>query len=365
MREHNVGVRSPSSDSSAMNCAIKVSVIIPVFNGAATIAATLESVFAQRFDGRVEVIVVNDGSTDETRAVLQRFCGRIAVIDQNNRGVAAARNAGIRAAAGEYVAPLDADDTWTDQVLAKTVPLLDENPSCAAVFGDAMLVDGAGEMIAPHYVDPGCDHSPTLDEMLARPWPILNGAIVFRREALLETGGFPEEFTASDYGGEDAFAFLLIRERGEIVFVPETLLRYRRTDFVGRITKRAGMRPLDLKSRREISDPERFFAGHRVLARLLYARYGARGRKLAHDSIDRTARELVSLGMVAMHQGDRDFARRCYLCSIRYRPAELKTYFRLAWAALPATVARSLSPMLSPRILRGLAGPPWLEERAQ
>jgi hypothetical protein len=83
---------------------------------------------------------------------------------------------------------------------------------------------------------------------------------------------------------------------------------------------------------------------------------------LADDSIDRTARELVSLGMVAMHEGDRDFAQRCYLGSIRNRPAEVKTYFRLAWAVLPAAVTRALSPILSPRIRRGLAGPPLLDE---
>jgi glycosyltransferase involved in cell wall biosynthesis len=91
---------------------MKVSVVIPVYNGEGTIAEALDSVFAQRFQDSFEVIVVNDGSTDGTRALLGKYGDRIRVIDQENAGIAAARNAAIRAAAGEYIALLDADDTW-------------------------------------------------------------------------------------------------------------------------------------------------------------------------------------------------------------------------------------------------------------
>jgi len=107
---------------------LKVSVVIPTYNDEGTIAETLASVFAQRFDGRYEVIVVNDGSTDGTRSVLERFGDRIRVIDQRNAGAAAARNVGIAAAAGEFIALLDGDDTWTEEALAKTVPVLDQIP---------------------------------------------------------------------------------------------------------------------------------------------------------------------------------------------------------------------------------------------
>jgi glycosyltransferase involved in cell wall biosynthesis len=348
-----------------MSSPIRVSVVIPVFNAEATIAETLQSVFAQRFEGKVEVIVVNDGSTDGTRAVLEKFGDRICVIDQDNRGCAAARNTGIRAAVGEYIAPLDADDTWAREMLAKTVPVLDKNPECVAVFADGMLVDGTGRIVAPNYVEPGCDHSPTFDEMLSRPWPILVGSIVIRREALLATGGFPEEFGARDYGGEDSFAYILLRERGEIIFVPEILMRYRRTNFTDRVTKRFAAMKLDQESYGGVADPEQYFTGHLILARLMREQFGARGRKLAEASIDKMGRELVSLGMLSMHEGYRKFARRCYLSAIRNRPAVLKTYFRLAWAVLPAGVARVLSPMFSPRLRRGLTGPPFLEERPQ
>jgi hypothetical protein len=71
------------------------------------------------------------------------------------------------------------------------------------------------------------------------------------------------------------------------------------------------------------------------------------------------------LGMVAMHQGDRGYARRCYRASLRHRPLLLKTYLRLGWALLPAKVALTLSAMLSPGMRRSLSGPPVLEEWPQ
>jgi glycosyltransferase involved in cell wall biosynthesis len=337
---------------------MKVSVVIPTYNNEATIAAALESVFAQQFDDCFEVIVVNDGSTDGTRAELTKFEDRIAVIDQPNRGVAAARNTAINAARGEFIALLDGDDTWTEDKLVRTVPVLENNPSCVAVFSDGIVVDGSAQVVAPYYVAAGYDHSPTLDEMLGWPWPILVSAIVIRRDTLLATGGFSEEFGAGCYCGEDVFAFLLIRERGEIIFVPEKLARYRRLRFEQRLAK--VLHPLDGngKSGGAPADSEQYFRGNRIWAQLMLERFGARGRKLADVAIDTTARELEMLGMTMMHEGDPRRARQFYRASLRYRPLMLKTYFRLGWAMLPAKVGQRLSAMLAPRLRQSLAGPP-------
>ena len=339
---------------------MKVSVVIPTHNDEATIAETLESVFAQRFDGGFEVIVVNDGSTDGTRAVLEKFGERIRVIDQENAGVAAARNAGIAAAAGEYIALLDADDLWTEEMLAKTVPVLDKNPTSVAVFSDGIEMDGVGRIVKPNYADPGRDYAPTLDEMLGGvPWPILVGSIVIRRETLVAIGGFPREFNAEHWGGEDTFIYLLVRERGEFTYVPEVLVRHRLREFRAHYANRLRSRRFEVDSAEEFGDFERRFGGHAVLARLAREHFGARGRKIAEWAIDRNANELASVGLMAMHDGNPGFARRCYRASIRYRPLRLKTYFRLGWAMLPAEVSRWLSPMLAPRLRRSLAGPPF------
>jgi glycosyltransferase involved in cell wall biosynthesis len=347
---------------------MKLSVVIPTYNDESTIAETLESVFAQRFDDRFEVIVVNDGSTDGTRAVLEKFGERIRMIDQENAGVAAARNAGIRAATGEYVALLDADDTWIEGMLAKTVPVLDKSPACVAVFTDGMEVDGAGRVIKPSYVEPECDHAPTLDEMLGgRPWPILVASIIIRRETLVAIGGFPDEFNAEHWGGEDTFIYLLVRERGEFVYVPEVLARHRLRQPHAHFATRLSNRRLEIDSAQAFREFEGRFGGHAVLARLALEHFGARGRKIARWAIDRIANELVTVGLMAMHDGNPELARRCYRASIRYRPLMFKTYLRLGWATLPVKISQAISPMLAPEMRRSLSGPPFsiAQDRAQ
>lgn len=343
---------------------MKVSVVIPAHNDQGTIAATVESALAQRFDGKFEVIVVNDGSTDGTRAELSKFGDRIRVIDQENKGVSAARNVGIRAAAGEYIALLDGDDTWTEDKLAKTVPVLDENPACVAVFSNVIGVDGTGREVW-RFVGPEFQHSPTLDEMLEWPWPLLPSAVVIRRETLLAIGGFSEEFKQEHWGGEDNFVMLLVRERGDVTFVPETPVRYRCREFHEHLASRLQGRRFEIDSAEAFRKFERRFEARKILARLTLEHFGARGRKIAAWAIDSAARELVGVALMAMHQGDRTLARRCYRASIRYSPLTLKTYFRLGWAMLPGKAARMLSAMFPLSMRRSLSGPPVLEERMQ
>jgi glycosyltransferase involved in cell wall biosynthesis len=346
--------------------AVKVSVVIPVFNGETTIAGTLESVFAQRFDGGFEVVVVNDGSTDGTHSVLEKYGDRIRVIEQENRGISAARNAGLKVSAGEYIALLDADDTWTEDKLEKTVPVLQENPKCVAVFSDATVVKGPGRILFENYIDACYAHSPTLDEMLSVAWPILPSATVVRRETLLEIGGFPEEF-GKEYGAEDTFAFLLLRERGEIHFVADKLLRYRISEVKDYFAKR-------IRADRDSSGPggdvsadlERSYAGNLVFARLIRHRFGTRGRRHVRSAIAGVGRGLVSLGLMAIHEGDRALAIRYYRASLRYRPIDPKTYVRMAWAALPAEITGKFTGILTPRLRRSLSGPPTtLHDRPQ
>jgi glycosyltransferase involved in cell wall biosynthesis len=343
---------------------MKVSVVIPTYNDEGTIAATVGSALAQRFDGEFEVIVVNDGSTDGTRAELAKFGDRIRVIDQANLGVSAARNAGIQAAAGEYVALLDGDDTWMEDKLAKTVPVLDKNPACVAVASNVIGVDGAGREVS-YPVTPEFRHSPTLDEMLDKLWAYLPSAVVIRRETLQAIGGFSEEFKPEHYACEDTFIMLLVRERGEITYVPDVLVRYRCREFHARLANRLRSRRFEIDSEDAFREFERRYEANIILARLTREHFGARGRKIAALSIDSVARELVGVGLMAMHQGDRTLAQRSYRASIRYSPLMLKTWLRLGWAMLPATAARTLSPMFPPGLRRSLSGPPVMEERPQ
>lgn len=122
-----------------------VSIIIPTYKHRDYVLKTLESVFTQTFTD-FEVIVVNDGSPDDTAALLQPLAqaGRIKYIEQANQGQAAARNRGLAEAKGEFIAFLDDDDSWPPEKLEWQVEVLRENPDVGLVAGQAELVDEGG-----------------------------------------------------------------------------------------------------------------------------------------------------------------------------------------------------------------------------
>ncbi len=158
-----------------------VSVVLPVFNGARFIAAALESVAAQT-EPALEAIVVDDGSTDGSGEIAAR-CPAARVLRQENRGVSAARNAGIAAARGRFVAFLDVDDMWRPEKLARQRAALDAHPEAGfSVCSQEFILDeGVGR---PPWLTP---------DLLATPriWYIPS-ALLARRECLERVGGFDE-----------------------------------------------------------------------------------------------------------------------------------------------------------------------------
>src|SRR5262245_16845767 len=109
----------------------EVSVIIPSYNSARYLTDAVSSVLGQTFLD-FEVLIIDDGSTDDTAAVISRYGERVGYIRQLNAGVAAARNRGIKESRGRYVAFLDADDTWHQDKLETQVRALRENPDYRA-----------------------------------------------------------------------------------------------------------------------------------------------------------------------------------------------------------------------------------------
>ena len=121
----------------------KVSVIIPTFNCSQYVSDAIDSVLDQSFND-TEIIVVDDGSTDDTKKILDKYSTRIRYLYQTHRGPSAARNRGIKNASGEYIAFLDADDIWLNDKLSLQCNILDLNQDVALVFTDLEQFDNSG-----------------------------------------------------------------------------------------------------------------------------------------------------------------------------------------------------------------------------
>ena len=182
------------------------SVVIPARNAEQTIAQALDSVLIQTCQ-QFEIIVVDDGSTDDTVSIATaNGADRVRIISQQNQGVSAARNAGIRAARGAYISFLDADDLWLPAYLAKAFEALTADPEPGLVFTDAWVYDEPAGRIRRQ---PMMARRRPTDELPSEPAAffslLLRGNFVFTsatvpRHVLEQVGGYDEELTrAEDY----------------------------------------------------------------------------------------------------------------------------------------------------------------------
>jgi glycosyltransferase involved in cell wall biosynthesis len=124
-----------------------VSVVIPVYNVERFIKTCLDSVLAQSYEN-LEVLVVDDGSPDQSISVVEQYNDqRLRIIRQKNRGLAGARNTGIREARGDFIALLDSDDFWSADKIQKHVAVMVANPKCGLSFSASVFVDENGESL--------------------------------------------------------------------------------------------------------------------------------------------------------------------------------------------------------------------------
>ena len=141
-----------------------VSVIIPAYNCAEFVSHAIDSVLKQNYENK-EIIVVNDGSTDDTPDVLESFGDQITVVNKENGGAPTARNAGLRIARGKYIAFLDADDLWFDGKLTMQVRYLEEHPDVGMVYNSIVVwnLNDTGESEFPA-VPASTDYGPTIEQ---------------------------------------------------------------------------------------------------------------------------------------------------------------------------------------------------------
>jgi glycosyltransferase involved in cell wall biosynthesis len=192
-----------------------------VYNRAHLVGKTLDSILRQSYQ-HVEIVAINDGSTDGSLSVLSEFAqrnpGRIFVIDQSNAGQVRARNKGMAAARGEYIAFLDSDDTWEQDKLSAQIPLFKGN--VGLVYSGINEVDAAGRITSTVLPDRGMRGDIYRHLLVANR--MTGGSVVVTRNALDQVGLFDESFRAA----ENWDLWIRIARRFEADFVAKPLINY-------------------------------------------------------------------------------------------------------------------------------------------
>ena len=175
---------------------LEISVITPVYNGASYIEETVESILEFSPKNGFEYIVVNDGSTDETPKILQKYVSRINLINQKNSGESSAVNAGIHAARGKYIVVISADDPiFTSKLFEGVQDFFEANPEVSAWYPDWKMIDQHGELIRNVY-----PKEYSVENLVGRAICLAGPGSFFRKDMALQIGGRREKWRyVADY----------------------------------------------------------------------------------------------------------------------------------------------------------------------
>ena len=202
---------------------LSCSVVIAARDAARFLPAALDSVLAQTAPPD-EIIVVDDASSDGTAELLaQSYASSVRVIQGEGRGAATARNQGLRAARGEAVAFLDADDVCRPERLARQLAALEDDADAALVFCALAYIDEAGEPLGREVRCPEYDRAGFFGQLLERNRIGSTSAAMARKAALLEVGGFDEALAFN----EEYDLWLRLATRGPLAYLDEVLVEYR------------------------------------------------------------------------------------------------------------------------------------------
>jgi glycosyltransferase involved in cell wall biosynthesis len=206
---------------------IRISVVIPAYNAAKTISATLDSVFRQTLPP-FEILVLNDASTDETATILARYADRLEVCDGQHRGAAEARNQLCRRARGDLIAFLDADDLWHPEYLSTQAKLFRQFPEAVGFFTGHILFDGDREFTfndsrQEHVQAEAISALDFLFRYNSRPGIFGTSYCCVPKSALVKLGSDPFQVNTA----EDWFFFNCLSLLGPVVYFPEPLAVYR------------------------------------------------------------------------------------------------------------------------------------------
>ncbi len=206
----------------------RVSIITPTYNAAQYLPAAIDSVLQQTYTDW-ELIIIDDGSTDNTPSLVRSYLPilgeRLRYLYQSNRGQAAARNAGLQVAKGEFVATLDADDLWLPARLARGLAIMDRNPHVGLTHSKVARIDVHGNVVGYFDFPAKYQSGKIAVDIYIRRANILCPTVLFRKQCLDVVGFFDETLTAI----EDRDLWFRIAERYEIAYIDEILAHSRRT----------------------------------------------------------------------------------------------------------------------------------------
>jgi glycosyltransferase involved in cell wall biosynthesis len=336
---------------------VQISVVIPVHNCELYVATAVESVLRQD-DDDLEVIVVNDGSTDGTLDALAPYQDRIRILSQDHRGVASARNAGVAAARGTLIAFLDADDWWFQARLSVQLAALKAFPDCGLVFSDFCVADSeAVPMLATgirwkYGVVRRASSMPwkrIFSESRTIEWTdayghpqrtiaycgniagwlflgnfINSSSVLVRRAALLQSGGFDDSLSTE----EDYDCWLRIAQSWPMAFVDLPLVAFRRRE--GQLTA-----------------PDRIEQVLRNVAKVVQRAADRKTGNVNADSVKRRLSKVYrDVGIVCMRSGRKQEARGFLLRSLNAWPPHALTLVLLPMSYLPAGLFASFERLL-------------------
>jgi GT2 family glycosyltransferase len=333
-----------------------VSVVIPTYNRANLLARAIESALRQTYP-RVEVLVIDDGSSDSTASLVKQYDTRVRYFYQSNSGVATARNAGITQARGEFIAFLDSDDIWHDWKVEAQVAAMRAYPDVGLVWTDMTAIDEASRVLHERFirkmygaykrfdadvqmkkVGALADLLPSAPPML-RESPIRVGdlsseillgnllhtpTVLYRRRWADQAGGLSRAWASA---GEDYEYYTRLCALGPVMLIDAPTILYR------------------IGADDQITAPDKLLPLARNNLRTVRARFGDSTRKNTLSSRAmrrRIAWSLEWVGTTAFEVGNRAEAARHLAASLRVRPGLDRRLLLLAFCALPNAVVNGL-----------------------
>jgi len=271
-----------------------VSVIVPAYNVAPFIGEALESVLAQSFTD-YEIIVINDGSpdTEKLEQVLEPYQSRITYLKQENQGAGAARNAGLRAARGKFVAFLDADDAWLPNFLSEQLAFIQSGPGYDLVYADAQLFGDSRRALGTVMQREPSEGPVTFERLIGERCIVNTSSVLARREPIFEVGLFDETLRNSqDF---DLWVRIAKRSGARMNFQRQVLVRHRvwsgslASDGIKSVE--GELRVLDKISRRvDLTPSERDALAQTVALRTASIEVDRGKRKLLHGEYEAAAK---------------------------------------------------------------------------